>query len=34
MKFGFSLSNNQVIDDVQTIVRLAIRAEGLGFDSV
>jgi probable F420-dependent oxidoreductase len=34
MKFGFSLSNNQGIDDVQTIVRLAIRAEELGFDSV
>jgi len=34
MKFGFSLSNNQGIDDVQAIVRLAIRAEELGFDSV
>ena len=34
MKFGFSLSNNQGIDDVQTIVRLTIRPEELGFDSV
>jgi probable F420-dependent oxidoreductase len=34
MKFGFSLSNNQGIDDVQAIVRLAIQAEELGFDSV
>ena len=34
MQFGFSLSNNQGIDDVQAIVRLAIRAEELGFDSV
>jgi probable F420-dependent oxidoreductase len=34
MKFGFSLSNNQGIDDVHAIVRLAIRAEELGFDSV
>ncbi|MBI3327517.1 MAG: LLM class F420-dependent oxidoreductase [Nitrospinae bacterium] len=34
MKFGFSLSNNQGIEDVQTIVRLATRAEELGFRSV
>jgi probable F420-dependent oxidoreductase len=34
MKFGFSLSNNQGIEDVQSIVRLATRAEALGFDSV
>lgn len=34
MKFGFSLSNNQGIEEVRTIVRLAIRAEELGFDSV
>ena len=34
MKFGFSLSNNQGIEDVQSIIRLATRAETLGFDSV
>ena len=34
MKFGLSLSNNQGIEDVQDIVQLAVRAEGLGFDSV
>ncbi|MGH8059815.1 MAG: TIGR03619 family F420-dependent LLM class oxidoreductase [Candidatus Entotheonellia bacterium] len=34
MKFGFSLSNNQGIEDVQTMVRLATRAEELGYDSV
>jgi probable F420-dependent oxidoreductase len=34
MKFGFSLSNNQGIEDVQAIIRLATRAEALGFDSV
>jgi hypothetical protein len=34
MKFGFSLANNQGIEDVQTIVRLATRAEEPGFDSV
>ena len=33
MKFGFSLSNNQGIEDVQSIIRLAMRAEALGFDS-
>lgn len=34
MHFGFSLSNNQGIEDVQAIIRLATRAEALGFDSV
>jgi probable F420-dependent oxidoreductase len=34
MKFGFSLLNNQGIDDVQALVDLAVRAEELGFDSV
>lgn len=34
MKFGMSLSNNQGIEDVQDIVRLAVRAEALGLDSV
>ena len=34
MKFGLSLSNNQGIEDVQDIVRLAVRAETLGLDSV
>ena len=34
MKIGFSLSNNQGIEDVQEILRLATRAEELGFDSV
>jgi probable F420-dependent oxidoreductase len=34
MKFGFSLSNNQGIEDVQSIIRLAARAEELGYDSV
>ena len=34
LKFGFSLSNNQGIEDVQAIVRLAQQAEALGFDSV
>jgi len=34
MHFGFSLSNNQGIADVQAIVRLATRAEELGYDSV
>lgn len=34
MKIGFSLSNNQGIEDVQSILRLAVRAEELGFDSV
>ncbi len=34
MKIGFSLSNNQGIEDVREILRLATRAEELGFDSV
>ncbi len=34
MKFGFSLCNNQGIEDVQALVRLAVRAEELGVDSV
>ena len=34
MKIGFSLSNNQGIEDVQEILRLATRAEELGFESV
>ncbi|MGE3536632.1 MAG: LLM class F420-dependent oxidoreductase [Candidatus Tectimicrobiota bacterium] len=34
MKIGFSLSNNQGIEDVQAIIRLATRAEELGFASV
>ena len=31
MKFGFSLSNNQGIEDVQSIIRLATRAEAYGL---
>jgi probable F420-dependent oxidoreductase len=34
MKIGFSLLNNQGIDDVQALVDLAVRAEELGFHSV
>ncbi len=34
MKIGYSLSNNQGIEDVQSVVELAVRAEELGFDSV
>ena len=34
MQIGFSLSNNQGIEEVQDIVRLAVRAEALGLDSV
>ena len=34
MKIGFSLSNNQGIEDVQQVLSLAVRAEELGFDSV
>ncbi len=34
MRIGFSLLNNWGIDDVQALVGLAERAEGLGFDSV
>jgi len=34
MKLGFSLLNNQGIDDVQALVGLAVRAEELGVHSV
>ena len=34
MKLGFSLFNNQGIEDVQALVGLAEQAEALGFDSV
>ncbi len=34
MNIGFSLSNNQGLTDVQDVVRTAVRAEELGFDSV
>ncbi len=34
MNIGFSLSNNQGLTDVQKVVRTAVRAEELGFDSV
>ena len=34
MKIGFSLSNNQGIEDVREVLDLATRAEELGFDSV
>ena len=34
MRIGFSLLNNQGIDDARAMVDLASRAEALGFDSV
>lgn len=34
MNIGFSLSNNQGLTDVQDVVRIAARAEELGYDSV
>lgn len=34
MRIGFSLHNNQGIEDVQALIGLAVRAEQLGFDSV
>ena len=34
MRIGFSLRNNQGIEDVQALVDLAVQAEALGFDSV
>ena len=34
MKIGVSLGNNQGVEDVQSILKLATRAEELGFDSV
>ena len=34
MKIGYSLSNNQVMEDIQGVIDLAARCEDLGFDSV
>ena len=34
MNIGFSLSNNQGLTDVQDVIRIAARAEELGYDSV
>ena len=34
MKLGFSLSNNQGFEDVESVVQIAARAEELGFESV
>jgi probable F420-dependent oxidoreductase len=34
VRIGFSLLNNWGIEDVQSLVGLAVRAEALGFDSV
>ena len=34
MKIGYSLSNNQGMENVQGVIDLAVRAEELGFDSV
>jgi len=34
LKIGYSLSNNQGMEDVQGVIDLAVRAEELGFDSV
>ena len=34
MNIGFSLSNNQGLANVQDVVRTAVRAEELGYDSV
>ncbi len=34
MKIDYSLSNNQGIEDVRSVVELAVRAEQLGFDAV
>ena len=34
MEFGFSLSNNQGMEDVRDVLSLARQAEELGFDSV
>jgi probable F420-dependent oxidoreductase len=34
MRIGFSLHNNQGIEDAPALVDLAVRAESLGFDSV
>ena len=34
MKIGYSLSNNQGMEDIQGVIDLAVRAEELGFDSL
>ena len=34
MKFGFVLPNNIGVEDTNEIIRLGVRAEELGFDSV
>ena len=34
MKIDYSLSNNQGIEDVRSVIDLAVRAEELGFDAV
>ena len=34
MKIGYSLSNNQGMEDIQGVIDLAARCENLGFDSV
>ena len=34
MKIGYSLSNNQGMEDIQGVIDLATRCEDLGFDSV
>ena len=34
MKIGYSLSNNQGMEDIQKVIDLAVGAEKLGFDSV
>ena len=34
MKIGYSLSNNQGMEDIQGVIDLAVGAEELGFDSV
>ncbi|MFB3118966.1 MAG: LLM class F420-dependent oxidoreductase [Stenotrophomonas maltophilia] len=34
MKIGFSLANNQGIEDIQALLQMAVHAEELGFESV
>ena len=34
MKIGYSLSNNQGMEDIQGVIDLAVSAEELGFDSL
>ncbi len=34
MEIGFSLANNQGIEDIQALLQMAVRAEKLGFESV